>query len=86
MFAGIAPAAPASRYLAQVGYDTVRGLTHHHPVYTGHPGGAPATPPARAGICDSRSRRGRSRGSADPLTSSGMTLMPGGCTPGCKPG
>ena len=50
VFAGIAPAAPASRYLAQVGYDTVRGLTHHHPVYTGHPGGAPATAPARAGI------------------------------------
>ena len=49
-FAGIAPAAAASHYLAQAGYDTVRGLTHHHITYTGHRGGAPATAPARAGI------------------------------------
>jgi hypothetical protein len=50
VFAGIAPAAPASRYLAQVGYDTVRGITPHHATYTMHRGGAPATLPARAGI------------------------------------
>jgi len=50
VFAGIAPAAPASRYLAKVNYDTVRGVTYHHATYTGHSGGAPATPPARAGI------------------------------------
>ena len=50
VLAGIAPAGPASHYLAGVSYDTVRGVTHHHPVYTGHPGGAPATTPTRAGI------------------------------------
>ena len=50
VFTGIAPAAEASRYLAPVGYDTVRGITHHHAAYTMHRGGAPATMPARAGI------------------------------------
>ena len=48
VFAGIAPAGAASHYLAGVSYDTVRGITHGHPVYTGHTGGAPATAPARA--------------------------------------
>ena len=37
-------------YLAKVSYNTVRGITHHRPVYTGHTGGAPATAPARAGV------------------------------------
>ena len=50
MFTGIAPAAAASRYLAQVGYDTVRDITRHHATYTMHRGGAPATMPGRAGI------------------------------------
>lgn len=50
VFAGLAPAASASRYLAQVGYDTVRGITRHHATYTTHRGGAPATLPAQAGI------------------------------------
>jgi hypothetical protein len=50
VFAGLAPAAPASRYLAQVGYDTVRGITRHHATYTTHRGGAPASLPAQAGI------------------------------------
>jgi len=54
VFAGIAPAAAAGRYLAGVGYDTVRGITHYHPVYTGHTGGAPAAMPARAGIWAAR--------------------------------
>ena len=54
VFAGIAPAGVARRYLAGVGYDTVRGLTHYHPVYTGHTGSAPATLPARAGIWAAR--------------------------------
>jgi len=40
----------ASRYLARVGYATVRGITHDHPVYAGHTGGAPPNAPARAGI------------------------------------
>jgi hypothetical protein len=53
-FAGIAPAGAASHYLAGVGYDTVRGITHYHPVYTGHTGGTPATAPARAGIWAAR--------------------------------
>jgi hypothetical protein len=57
VFAGIAPAGPASRYLARVGYDTVRGITHDHPVYTGHTGGAPATAPARVGIWTARTTR-----------------------------
>ena len=47
VFAGIAPARTASRYLAGIGYNTVRGISHHQPVYTGHAGGAPATAPAR---------------------------------------
>ena len=50
VFAGLAPAASASRYLARVGYDTVRDITRHHATYTTHRGGAPATMPARAGI------------------------------------
>lgn len=40
----------SSRYLTGVGYDTVRGLSHGRPVYTGHAGGAPALPPVQAGI------------------------------------
>jgi hypothetical protein len=54
VFAGIAPARAASHYLAGVSYDTVRGITRHHPVYTGHAGGAPATAPAPAGIWAAR--------------------------------
>jgi len=54
VFTGIAPAGAAGRYLAGVGYDTVRGITHHHVAYTGHRGGAPATVPARAGIWAAR--------------------------------
>jgi hypothetical protein len=54
VFAGIAPASAASRYLAQVSYDTVRGITHDRPVYAGHSGGAPAAAPARAGIWAAR--------------------------------
>ena len=50
VFTGIAPAAAAGRYLAPVGYDTVRGITRRHVAYTGHHGGAPATAPARAAI------------------------------------
>ena len=50
VFTGIAPATAASHYLAQAGYDTVRGITHHHATYTTHRGGAPATVPGRAGI------------------------------------
>ena len=44
----------ASRYLARVGYATVRGITHDHPVYAGHTGGAPPNAPARAGIWAAR--------------------------------
>lgn len=54
VFAGIALARAASRYLAGVGYDTVRGISHHQPVYTGHAGGAPATVPARVVIWAAR--------------------------------
>ncbi|HEY7261618.1 MAG TPA: hypothetical protein VH589_09070 [Trebonia sp.] len=54
VFAGIAPVGVASHYLAGVGYDTVRGITHYQPVYTAHRGGAPATAPARAGIWAAR--------------------------------
>jgi hypothetical protein len=54
VFAGIAPAGPASRYLARVGYDTVRGITHRHVAYAGHAGGAPAAAPALAGIWAAR--------------------------------
>lgn len=51
VFAGIAPAGAARRYLAGARYDTVRGLTHHHPIYLRHDGaGGPALPPGRAGI------------------------------------
>ena len=50
VFTGIAPATAARSYLAPVGYDTVRGITRRHVTYTGHPGGAPATAPARAAI------------------------------------
>ena len=54
VFAGIAPATAARRFLAGVGYDTVRGVTRHHVTYAGHYGGAPATAPARAGIWAAR--------------------------------
>jgi len=50
VFAGIAPAGAAARYLAGVDYATVRGAAGHHGTYTGHPGSAPAVPPGRAGI------------------------------------
>jgi len=54
VFAGIAPADTARRYLAGVSYDTVRSLTHHHATYAAHSGGAPVAPPVRAGIWATR--------------------------------
>jgi hypothetical protein len=54
VFAGIAPAGAASRYLAGVAYDTVRGITHRHAIYARHSGGAPVTAPTRAGIWAAR--------------------------------
>ena len=50
VFAGIAPAGAAARYLSGTAYATVAGSTGGHPSYAGHAGGAPAVPPARAGI------------------------------------
>jgi hypothetical protein len=50
VFAGIAPAGAAGRYLLGTGYATVTGATGGHPSYLGHAGGAPAVLPARAGI------------------------------------
>jgi hypothetical protein len=50
VFAGIAPAAAADRYLSGVAYATVTGITRDHPSYAGHVGGAPAVPPAQARI------------------------------------
>lgn len=50
VFAGIAPAAAAGRYLSGVGYATVTGTSSGHPTYLIHAGRAPAVPPARAGI------------------------------------
>ena len=54
VFAGIAQADAARRYLAGVSYDTVRGLTQHQASYTAHSGGAPVTAPGRAGIWDAQ--------------------------------
>ena len=53
-FIGIAPAGPADRYLAGVGYATVRGAAGHRGTYTEHAGTAPAVPPGRAGIWTAR--------------------------------
>jgi Domain of unknown function (DUF4389) len=50
VFAGIAPAGAADRYLSGMAYATVTGTTNGHPSYLGHAGGAPAVLPARAGI------------------------------------
>jgi hypothetical protein len=50
VFAGIAPAGMAGRYLSGMAYATVTGTTNGHPSYLGHTGGAPAVLPARAGI------------------------------------
>ena len=50
VFLGVAPSAKASRYLAGTGYATVTGPVAGHLTYRWHSGGAPATPPARAGI------------------------------------
>ena len=50
VFAGIAPAAAAGRYLSGVAYATVTGTTRGQPSYTGHAGGPPAVLPARVGI------------------------------------
>ena len=50
VFAGIAPAAAADRYLAGMAYATVTGTTNGHPSYLRHAGAAPAVLPARAGI------------------------------------
>jgi len=59
VFAGFAPAHEARRYLAGVGYDTVRGITHHQIRYAGHSGGArrPSTPVTGLSL-----RGGRPRG------------------------
>ena len=50
VFLGIAPARAASGYLANVSYDTVRGITRDHATYTAHRGTAPATAPGQAGF------------------------------------
>jgi hypothetical protein len=50
VFAGIAPAGAADRYLSGVAYATVTGIARDHPSYAGHAGGAPAVPPAQAQI------------------------------------
>ena len=50
VFAGIAPAAAADRYLAGMAYATVTGTTNGHPSYLRHAGAAPVILPARAGI------------------------------------
>jgi hypothetical protein len=50
VFAGIAPAGAAARYLSGVAYATVAGFTGGHPSYLGHAGGAPAVRPAQARI------------------------------------
>ena len=50
VFAGIAPAGAAARYLSGVAYATVTGFTAGHPSYLGHAGGAPAVLPAQARI------------------------------------
>jgi hypothetical protein len=50
VFAGIAPAGAADRYLSGVAYATVTGIARDHPSYAGHAGGAPAVPPAQARI------------------------------------
>jgi hypothetical protein len=50
VFAGIARAGAADRYLSCMAYATVTGTANGHPSYVGHTGGAPAIPPAQAGI------------------------------------
>jgi hypothetical protein len=50
VFAGIARAGAADRYLSGMTYATVTGTTRGHPSYLAHPGAAPAVPPARAPI------------------------------------
>ena len=50
VFLGVAPARAASRYLTNVSYDTVRGITRDHATYTVHRGAAPATAPGQADI------------------------------------
>jgi hypothetical protein len=49
VFAGIAPAGAASRYLSGTAYSTVAG-TGRRTTYADHAGGAPAVLPARAGL------------------------------------
>jgi hypothetical protein len=50
VFAGVAPAGAADRYLSGVAYATVTGITGDHRSFAGHAGGAPAVPPAQARI------------------------------------
>jgi hypothetical protein len=50
VFAGIAPAGAAARYLSGTAYATVNGTSQGRPSYHGHIGGAPAVIPAQAGI------------------------------------
>jgi hypothetical protein len=50
VFAGIARAGAADRYLSGVAYATVTGITRGHWSFAGHAGGAPAVPPAQARI------------------------------------
>ena len=59
VFAGIAPASAAGRYLAGTRYDTVRGLRHHQAMYTTHSGGGvPASPACPGRYLDRTGDRG----------------------------
>jgi hypothetical protein len=50
VFVGIAPEALVDRYLSRVGHDELRELRSGEPRYRDRAGGAPASPPQRAGI------------------------------------
>ena len=50
VFAGIARAGAADRYLSGMSYATVTGINRGIPAYLRHAGGPPAVPPGQAGI------------------------------------
>ena len=75
VFAGIAPARTADRYLSDMAYATVTRTNRGQPSYTSHAGSAPAVLPARAGIWAVQATGPGTQTLAWPVTSGRWTVV-----------
>jgi hypothetical protein len=75
VFAGIAPAGAADRYLSGMAYATVTSATGSVPSYLGHTGGPPAVPPGQAGIWSVQAAGPGTQTLILPLTSGRWTVV-----------